>query len=163
MIMMKGVRGNNEYGIQLCAVFLGKFLPVRLVVFPEFAHAAPVFQSVPELIEKLAVRIPYPDKEGQEVAVRFRTSLDGTEKFRWRSGDKPRPYGLGLLVEARKADYVILVEGESDCHTLWFYEIPALGIPGVSNWRDEWIPRSAQALFARGYGSGFDRCATDWI
>jgi DNA-binding transcriptional ArsR family regulator len=89
--------------------------------------------------EKPAVRIPYPDKEGQEVAVRFRTSLDGTEKFRWRSGDKPRPYGLGLLVEARKADYVILVEGESDCHTLWFYEIPALGIPGVSNWRDEWI------------------------
>jgi predicted amidohydrolase len=34
------------------------FLPVRLVVFPEFAHAAPVFQTVPELIEKLAVRIP---------------------------------------------------------------------------------------------------------
>jgi hypothetical protein len=33
---------------------------------------------------------------------------------------------------------VVLVEGESDCHTLWFYEIPALGIPGASNWRDEW-------------------------
>jgi hypothetical protein len=31
-----------------------------------------------------------------------------------------------------------LVEGESDCHTLWFHEIPALGIPGASNWRDEW-------------------------
>jgi predicted amidohydrolase len=34
------------------------FLPVRLVVFPEFAHAAPVFTTVRELIEKLAVRIP---------------------------------------------------------------------------------------------------------
>src|ERR671938_13952 len=34
------------------------FLPVRLVVFPEFAHAAPVFPTVAELIEKLAVRIP---------------------------------------------------------------------------------------------------------
>src|SRR5918997_3975208 len=34
------------------------FLPVRLVVFPEFAHAAPVFQTAAELIEKLAVRIP---------------------------------------------------------------------------------------------------------
>jgi hypothetical protein len=88
--------------------------------------------------DKPAVRIPYPDKEGQEVAVRFRVSLDGAEKFRWRSGDKPRPYGLGLLVEARKADYVVLVEGESDCHTLWFYDIPALGIPGASNWRDGW-------------------------
>ena len=89
-------------------------------------------------VEKPAVRIPYPDEEGQVVGVRFRVSLDGTEKFRWRSGDKPRPYGLRLLEEARKAGYVVLVEGESDCHTLWCHEIPALGIPGASNWRDEW-------------------------
>ncbi|HSE97074.1 MAG TPA: nitrilase-related carbon-nitrogen hydrolase [Blastocatellia bacterium] len=34
------------------------FLPVRLVVFPEFAHAAPVFPTASELIEKLAVTIP---------------------------------------------------------------------------------------------------------
>ncbi len=34
------------------------FLPVRLVVFPEFAHAAPVFPTVAELREKLAVQIP---------------------------------------------------------------------------------------------------------
>jgi len=34
------------------------FLPVRLVVFPEFAHAAPVFASATELLEKLAVEIP---------------------------------------------------------------------------------------------------------
>src|SRR5215207_1154077 len=88
--------------------------------------------------DKPAVRIPYPDEEGREVAVRFRTSLEGTEKFRWRSGDKPRTYGLGLLVEARKADYVVLVEGESDCHNLWFHETPALGIPGANNWRDRW-------------------------
>ena len=89
-------------------------------------------------MEKPAVRIPYPDEEGQEVAVRFRVSMDGTEKFRWRSGDKPRPYGLRLLEEGRKAGYVVLVEGESDCHTLWCHQIPALGIPGASNWRDEW-------------------------
>src|ERR1044071_8022564 len=34
------------------------FLPVRLVVFPEFAHAAPVFATVGELLQKLAVPIP---------------------------------------------------------------------------------------------------------
>src|SRR5262245_50611518 len=34
------------------------FLPVRLVVFPEFAHSAPVFETVAELREKLAVPIP---------------------------------------------------------------------------------------------------------
>ncbi len=89
-------------------------------------------------LDKPAVRIPYPDKEGQEVAVRFRISLDGAEKFRWRSGNQPLPYRLRLLDEARAVGFVVLVEGESDCHTLWFHEIPALGIPGASNWRDGW-------------------------
>jgi predicted amidohydrolase len=34
------------------------FLPVRLVVFPEFAHAAPVFETAKELEQKLAIEIP---------------------------------------------------------------------------------------------------------
>ena len=34
------------------------FLPVRLIVFPEFAHAAPVYVSLAELRERLAVPIP---------------------------------------------------------------------------------------------------------
>jgi formamidase len=34
------------------------FVPVRLLVFPEFAHAAPVYVSLAELREKLAVEVP---------------------------------------------------------------------------------------------------------
>jgi len=34
------------------------FLPVKLVVFPEFAHSAPVFEKLADLREKLAVEIP---------------------------------------------------------------------------------------------------------
>jgi len=34
------------------------FLPVQLIVFPEFAHAAPVYPSVEELTAMLAVEIP---------------------------------------------------------------------------------------------------------
>src|ERR671911_338006 len=34
------------------------FLPVRLVVFPEFAHAAPVYPTVQELRDRLAVPTP---------------------------------------------------------------------------------------------------------
>ncbi|MEM1207425.1 MAG: nitrilase-related carbon-nitrogen hydrolase [Acidobacteriota bacterium] len=34
------------------------FLPIRLVVFPEFAHAAPVYPSARDLYEKLSVPIP---------------------------------------------------------------------------------------------------------
>ncbi len=34
------------------------FLPVKLVVFPEFAHSAPVFEKLADLRDKLAVEIP---------------------------------------------------------------------------------------------------------
>ena len=46
--------------------------------------------------------------------------------------------GLGSFLFVCCMILPILVEGESDCHTLWFYEIPALGIPGASNWGDGW-------------------------
>jgi len=86
-----------------------------------------------------AVRIPYPTEDGDEAAVRYRTSLGGADRFRWRSGDKPCLYGLPLLAKAREAGYVVLVEGESDCHTLWHHDIPALGVPGANNWKNEWV------------------------
>jgi predicted amidohydrolase len=34
------------------------FAPVRLLVFPEFAHAAPVYPTVQELLDRLAVPVP---------------------------------------------------------------------------------------------------------
>jgi len=46
------------------------FFPVRLVVFPEFAHAAPVYPSAAELREKLAVPIPNEHTERYEARAR---------------------------------------------------------------------------------------------
>lgn len=89
-----------------------------------------------------AVRIPYRDTEGVEVAIRFRLALEKGEedddRFRWRRGDRAIPYGLWRLGRAREADHVVLVEGESDCHTLWHHGVEALGVPGAGNWREEW-------------------------
>jgi hypothetical protein len=34
------------------------FFDVKLVVFPEFAHAAPIYETVAELAERLALPIP---------------------------------------------------------------------------------------------------------
>jgi len=34
------------------------FFDVRLLAFPEFAHAAPIYDSVPKLLDRLAVEIP---------------------------------------------------------------------------------------------------------
>jgi hypothetical protein len=89
-----------------------------------------------------AVRIPYFDRDGNETAVRIRLALqkhpDRDDRFRWRKGSKPTLYGLWRLPRITNAGYVVLVEGESDCHTLWHHRIEALGIPGASSWKDEW-------------------------
>jgi hypothetical protein len=88
-----------------------------------------------------AIKVPYLDEEGAEIAVRFRLQLEKGEqvddRFRWRKGSKPRLYGLWRLDVARAAKYVVLVEGESDAQTLWHHGIPALGIPGAANWRED--------------------------
>jgi len=90
-----------------------------------------------------AIRIPYFGQDGQELAVRYRLALDksenGDNRFRWKTGNKVRLYGLWLLDQARKSGYAIAVEGESDCHTLWFHKVPAFGIPGAGIWREEWV------------------------
>src|SRR5688500_16827114 len=44
--------------IDAAAAGSAPFLPVRLVVFPEFAHAAPIYPTVAELLDELAVPIP---------------------------------------------------------------------------------------------------------
>ena len=52
------MRRNTDRMLQMidsAVVGAAPFLPVRLVVFPEFAHAAPVFETVAELRDKLAV------------------------------------------------------------------------------------------------------------
>src|SRR5919198_4820844 len=46
------------------------FLPVRLVVFPEFAHSAPVLETVAELLDKLAIPIPNEHTERLEQKAR---------------------------------------------------------------------------------------------
>jgi hypothetical protein len=85
---------------------------------------------------KLAVRIPYFGTLGEPIAVRFRIKLEG-DRFRWESGSKLCLYGQNRLADAQQAGYVVLVEGESDCHTLWFHGIPAVGVPGAANWRED--------------------------
>jgi predicted amidohydrolase len=56
-----GMRSNTDRMLSMidsAVAGAAPFLPVRLVVFPEFAHSAPVFQTAAELTEKLALKIP---------------------------------------------------------------------------------------------------------
>jgi len=85
-----------------------------------------------------AIRIPYYNTDGNEVSVRIRTELnksDGQDnRFKWKKGSKPFLHGLQHKYREK---YCILVEGESDCHTLWANGFPAYGVPGATNWKDD--------------------------
>lgn len=88
-----------------------------------------------------AVRMPYLQRDGTASPTRFRVRLDkslvGDERFRWKAGHKPTLYGLWRLELARERGYIVAVEGESDCHTLWHHGEPAIGLPGAGTWKDD--------------------------
>jgi hypothetical protein len=83
-------------------------------------------------LKRDAIRISYLDKNGHERSVRYRVASKG-ECFRWRSGCKAMLYGLWRKITT---DWIFLVEGESDCHTLWYHDIPAYGVPGAATWNE---------------------------
>ena len=85
--------------------------------------------------------------------VRLRIAIDkepnGTDsRLLWRKGLKPCLYGLWRLDHACTAGYVVIGEGESDCHTLWQHGIPAVGLPGAGNWREERMLSASKGLSA---------------
>jgi len=83
------------------------------------------------------VVIPYGDASGEEACVRIRAAMDGDRRFFWKTGAKPIPYGLWRKKQQR-TKYMVLAEGESDCHSLWMHRFPALGLPGANSWKEEW-------------------------
>lgn len=82
------------------------------------------------------IEIPYLSESGTTTATRYRISLNGKQKFIWNKGATLSLYGLWRLNEYKDKD-IVLVEGESDSHTLWYHNIPTLGLPGASNWRED--------------------------
>lgn len=108
------------------------FLPVRLVVFPEFAHAAPVFQTVSELLEKLAVRIPNEHTERLEqksrehdIYIQSGTMLEMDASWPGVVFNTTCLIGpAGILYKYRKVNTWIPYEVHSSPHDLEGYEEP---------------------------------------
>ena len=79
------------------------------------------------------VLIPYLLIDGSPARrQRLRTALKAKDGSRWLPGEgRPVPYGLDRIEHARAKGCIVLVEGESDCWTLWYHGFPALGVPGA--------------------------------
>lgn len=99
----------------------------------------------PHFLERLGVRddkrgviIPYYKDDGTPYErYRIRTSLIAKQGSKWNLDNEAPliPYGLQRLNQARQDGYLVIVEGESDCWTLWQHGIPALGVPGAENYK----------------------------
>lgn len=89
---------------------------------------------------KTGITIPYMDESGARISSRQRYGDTGSgPRFTWTRGSKVNLYGLWKLAQVREAGYVVLVEGESDSHTLWYHGFPALGVPGASVFQQAWV------------------------
>lgn len=80
----------------------------------------------------VGVVIPYHNEDMELIRCRIRTACKAKDGSLWGPGNRTAAYGLWRLEDARKAGYLIIVEGESDCWTLWNQGFPALGIPGAT-------------------------------
>ena len=90
------------------------------------------------------IRIPYMDQDEKVLRVKRRLALGKTKgmRFTWAKSQDTAMYlyGLWKLAEFKLGGWVILVEGESDCHTAWLHNLPVLGVPGANTWSSDWAP-----------------------
>jgi len=84
------------------------------------------------------VLIPYMNTDGTTGPVKARVRLEEPGRFWWPKGKPTMPYGLDRLAGLSADVAIVVVEGETDCWTLWLNGFAALGIPGASTWKAEY-------------------------
>jgi predicted amidohydrolase len=137
------------------------FGDVRLVVFPEFAHAAPVYETVEELHDKLAVPLPneqtdrYRDKaKERHVYIQSGSFLERDDKYPGRVFNTTCLIGPdGLLYKYRKVNTWIPWEVHASPHDIPGYAEPLfpvaeteIGVLGAAICYDWLFPEAIREL-----------------
>ncbi len=108
------------------------FFPVRLVVFPEFAHAAPIYATAAELYDRLAVELPNEQtdlyaRRAKELGIHIQTGTFLERDPQW-PGHVFNTTCLigpsGLLAKYRKVHTWIPWEMHTSPHDLPGYDAP---------------------------------------
>ena len=141
------------------------FLPVKLIVFPEFAHAAPVYDCAAELRRHLTVRIPNQHTQryaalARELDVYIQTGTFLEEDPAWPEAVFNTTCLIGpqgLLTKYRKVNTWIPWEVHASPHDLEGYEeelFPVARTPignlGVAICYDWLFPEALRQLAANG-------------
>ncbi len=141
------------------------FFDVKLVVFPEFAHAAPIYPTAEELHEKLAVPIPNEDteryeKKARELGVYIQTGsfLERDERWPGHVFNTTCLIGPeGLLTRYRKVQTWVPWEVHTSPHDLPSYDEPyfpvadtPIGRIGCATCYDWLFPEATRTLALAG-------------
>jgi predicted amidohydrolase len=118
--------------IDRAVVGYAPFAPVRLLVFPEFAHAAPIYPTVAELLAHLAVPIPNEHTDRYILKAREHNVYIQTASFLERDDRHPGHVfnttcligPEGLLARYRKVHPWIPWEVHTSPHDLPHYDLP---------------------------------------
>ena len=162
------MRGNTQRMLSMIdSAVAGSipFLPVRLVVFPEFAHAAPVYATVAELISKLATPIPNEHTEligrkarEYDIYIQTGSMLETDPQWPGRVFNTTCLIGPeGILYKYRKVNTWIPFEVHSSPHDLEGYDQPLfpvadtpIGRLGCAICYDWLFPEAIRQLAANG-------------
>ena len=151
--------------IDMAVVGYGPFMPVKLIAFPEFAHAAPVYATAKELLKHLTVPIPNEHTEkyilkARELGVYIQTGSFLEEDAKW-PGKVFNATCLigpeGILLKYRKVNPWLPWEVHASPHDLKDYDeelFPVADTPigriGVAICYDWFFPESLRQLAANG-------------
>ena len=141
------------------------FLPVRLIVFPEFAHAAPVYASVNDLRKHLTVRVP--NEHTERLAAKAREHGVYIQSGSMLEEDAKYPGAVfnttclvgpeGMLYKYRKVNPWIPFEVHSSPHDIPGYDEPMfpvadtpIGRIGCAICYDWLFPEAIRQLAANG-------------
>ena len=163
-----GMRANTDRMLSMidsAVAGAAPFLPVRLAVFPEFAHSAPVFETPAELIEKLAIKIPNEHTERLEkkarehnIYIQSGSMLEIDQKWPGHVFNTTSLIGPeGILYKYRKVNTWIPYEVHTSPHDLEGYDEPLFPVADTEIGRlgcaicYDWIfPEAIRQLAANG-------------
>jgi hypothetical protein len=97
------------------------------------------------------IGMPYLNESGELFRTKLRPSMDKhAHKMTWTGerGAGTIPYGIWRVKTPKE---LMVVEGESDTHTLAYHDIPAVGISGAQGWKAEFADLSCFANAATIY------------
>jgi predicted amidohydrolase len=163
-----GMRANTDRMLSMidsAVAGSAPFLPVRLVVFPEFAHAAPIYPTVGELRDKLAVPVPNEhtdrlERKARELGIYIQTGSMIEIDPRWPTALFNTTCLIGpegILYKYRKVNPWIPYEVHSSPHDLEGYDeslFPVADTPigriGCAICYDWLFPEAIRQLAANG-------------